>query len=450
MKTPSIKLRSMRRRNVDQTIHKLPYLLDSEFGIIQSMELIQGRHGDPRFVHCHATTADISRVTGRFCNRATGGTALTEDVAKAKAIGESIERYCSDIFNPGKFIFGTFSELKEEAIDPRRFVLFHPDQIKDPSFPFAKLTDQSRIAWVPGFSLTKSRPVLVPASLVHLVYGSEHPEEFFEMGPVSGYACGNSLEEAILGGICEVIERDSFMVFWYNWLPVPGIDLRSFASQEVRQTLDRFHGSPVRIFCSDITTDTGIPTVLAVMTSRQPGWPAAVVATAADLNPEKATAKALQELSANHLYVRSLYESSPGVRPGRPEEVRSQEDHGLFYWHPEQLSALDPVLRPQRMVRASDLINRSSDDLKKNIELCLEQLARLDLEVVVVDITTPDVEDLGFKVVKVLIPGTQPLDFGLDWQHLGGPRLFQAPVNMGYRNEREPVWALNTFPHPFP
>ncbi len=321
-----LSLRSHPRTDPQQTLQALPYLLDRNVGLIQAIEWYQVRHNDPQFIHCHATLADLSRITGRFCSRGTGGTALSEDVALAKAIGESVERYCGDLFNPDAIISAPYRKVKEQATDPHRFVLFHPDQYRAPDFPFRLISDDTEMSWVEGFSLTYAKPTLVPATQVHLAYQPPTDEQVFEMGPVSGYACGNTVEEALLRAICEVIERDAFMVFWYNYLPVPAFDLTTVQSTALKQTLDRYHSAPVRLFCANITTDIGIPVALAVMVSREPGWPAAVVATAADLDAENAVARALQELSANHLYLRSYFENPYQPVPRTPYEVVNQED----------------------------------------------------------------------------------------------------------------------------
>lgn len=450
MSNDKIKLQSHPRSDLQQTLRALPYLVDSDVGVIQAVEYFKPRYNDPQFTHCHAIMSDLSRITGRFCNRSTGGTALTEEVALAKAIGESVERYCSDMCDVDDVLLLPYREVKKQATDPRRFALFHSHQYSAPDFPYAPITEDTIIGWVQGFSLTRNEPTLVPASLVHLSYAPRSKNEIFEVGPVSGYACGNTIEEAILGGICEVVERDSFMVFWYNMLTVPAIDLSSFRSQEIRQVLGRYHSAPVRIFCADITTDTKIPAALAVMTSRQLGWPAAVVATAADLQPERAIIRALLELSANHLFIRSVLEAGLHPIPRAPQQVNDQEDHGLFYCSAERLRHLDLVLRPRRVARAQDFESHASVDVKENIETCVERLARLDLEVIVVEITTPDMKELGFRVVKVLVPGMQPIDFGVRWPHLGGHRIYEAPVRMGYRRAKAQPWELNLFPHPFP
>lgn len=444
------RLQSHQRSDLQITLLTLPYLLDRDVGVIQAIEWYSPRFNEPHFIHCHATLADVGRVTGRTCSRGTGGTALTEDLALAKAIGESVERYCGDLFAEDEIIYAPYRKIKDEATDPRRFVLFHPDQYRAPDFPFTEISEDTTIGWVKGFSLTRGRPTLVPALLVHLGHQPQTRDQFFELGPVSGYACGNTIEEALLGAICEVIERDAFMVCWYNRLPVPGFDLTSAHSTALKQTLDRYHSTPVRLYCSNITTDIGIPAAVAVMVSGEPGWPAAVVATAADLDPERAITRALQELPANHLYIRSLLENSNGPAPEAPHQVVSQEDHGLFYCAPERLSALDMFLQPRSMIRPQDLVSHAADDVKAKVEFCVERLAELDLEVIAVDLTTSDVADLGFKVFKVLVPGLQPLDFGVQWPHIGGRRLYETPVRMGYRQTMPMPQELNYFPHPFP
>ncbi|MEN3331194.1 MAG: ribosomal protein methylthiotransferase accessory factor [Blastocatellia bacterium] len=448
MISETFRLQNRQRSDLQQTLQTLPYLLDRQVGVIQSIEYYPVRYNDPQFVHCHAMMADVSRFTGRSSNRSNGGTALTEDAAMAKAIGESVERYSADVYLP-EVLRAAYRDVKDRAIDPRRFALFHPSQYGTANFPFAPLKEDTEIGWVEGFSLSQNKPVLVPALLADIGYTAHSHEEIFELSPVSGYACGNTLEEAILNGLYEVVERDSFMVFWYNWLPVPAIDLRSFAAPQIKQVLDRYHSAPVRIFCSSITTDTQIPAVLAVMTSRQPGWPAAIVATAADLDMERAVIRALFELSANHLFIRSVFEAGHPV-PRTPQQVSTQEDHGLFYCTAERLAGLDPVLRPRWQKRAQDFTPKASADVKTNIDTCVRQLADLGLEAIAVEITASDVSELGFRVVKVLVPGMQPIDFGMQWPHLGGRRLYEAPRRAGYKQIRTQPWEMNLFPHPFP
>jgi ribosomal protein S12 methylthiotransferase accessory factor len=433
---------------IDSTLGTLPDLLDAEAGIITRIEFYKPRLNDPQFVHCHANITDTQFLAGGLKIPGTGGTALTEDAALAKAIGESVERYCGEFYDPESIIVAPARKLKERCIRPVRFILFDRSQYQ-PGFPFSCVSDDDLLGWVQGLSLTSGQHVLVPAVLVHLSYCPTHVEPLFDMGPVSGYACGATFDEAVLSAICEIVERDAFMVFWYNWLAVPSFNLYAAESAVVRSALQRYHPAPVRVFCADITTDTGIPAIVAVMVSREPGWPAAVVASAAHLDTEQAIAKALFELAANHLYIRSYYEQPAYHRlPRLPAEVVEMQDHGLFYCSPERLPYLEVLTKPWRVIAPARRPSLSSGDVKRDVDTCVQRLAAVGLEIIVVDLTTPDVESLGFKVVKVLIPGMQPIDFG-PRRHLGGPRLYQVPAKLGYNPASGPH-ELNLFPHPFP
>lgn len=450
MTSLQIQLRRHPPSALSQTLEKLPSLCDNHVGVIHSIEYTMPRSDDPQFAHCTATLADVAVFTGRRGAQFNGGTALTREVALGKAVGEAIERYCVDVADCSDVEFGAYRDLGAVATDPRRFVLFHSDQYGKPGFPFVPITDASEIGWVQGFSLTRSEETLVPASLVHFTYVPPHLEQVFEVAPLSGYACGNTMEEAILRALCEVVERDAFMVFWYNWLPVPAVRLDLLKSLETRQALDRYHPVDGYVSCASITTDIGIPAIVAVLTSSAPSQPAAVVATAADVDPEKAVARALYELASNRLLVRYYLESGAKPIPRWPWQVIDQEDHGLFFCDQSRLNLLDPLLRPRWSVNPGDIAPPASFDVKENIERCVGRLEAVNLEVIVVDLTSPEVDELGFKVVKVLIPGMQPIDFGGRWPHLGGRRLYEVPRRLGYPRCAGTPSELNLFPHPFP
>jgi ribosomal protein S12 methylthiotransferase accessory factor len=449
MSRRAIRLRSRSRSDLHQTLAAVESLVDPEFGIIQSLEFSVPRHDDPQFAHCHAALPDLARVTGRAGTRSAEGTGLTCDVAAAKAVGEAVERYCSEFCDPREVTRAPYRRVQADATDPRRFVTFHPEQYRAPGFPYAEVSADTVIGWVAGYSLTRRRDTLVPATLVHRGY-PRLAGESFEAMPVSGYACGNTLEEAVLGAICEVVERDAFMVCWYNDLPVPAFDLSAVRTTAARQTIDRYHAAPVTLRCANLTTDIGIPAVLALMTCSEPGWPAAVVATAAHVDTEQAIVRALQELAANHGCVRGCLEGASRPIPRNPEEVVSMEDHGLFYAAPERFPALEGWIRPRAWLRPAEVETRASDDVLENIEHCVERLAAADLEAIAVDLTTEDVASLGFHVVKVLVPGAQPIDFGMGRRHLGGRRIYEAPQRMGYRDRPTLPAEINPLPHPFP
>ena len=61
-----------------------------------------------------------------------------------------------------------------------------------------------------------------------------------------------------------------------------------------------------------------------------------------------------------------------------------------------------------------------------------------------VDLTTDEARRAGLVVVRVLIPGLQPLSFNQLAQFRGHPRLYDAPRAMGHTSHVEE--ELNPFP----
>ncbi len=68
----------------------------------------------------------------------------------------------------------------------------------------------------------------------------------------------------------------------------------------------------------------------------------------------------------------------------------------------------------------------------------------------VVDVTAPDVRELGLTVGKVLAPELCPLDVPHAARFLGGRRLYDAAVSLGLRDEPLHEADVNPDPHPFP
>jgi len=430
---------------VSQTFDSLPGLVDEYVGLIHSVDCQPIRPQDPQFFHYTAAIADLSRITGWDADQLGGGTALTADEAKAKAISEAVERYCANMYSPEEILVASLNEVAQWGIDPRRCALFHAEQYAAPEFPFTPLTENTRLVWAPGFSLTRDEPTWTPLSLITMRHAWSDQEQPFDFAPVSGYACGLSLDDALVRGICEVIERDSLMLNWYNHVPAPRVDLEKLPSVTLRRVLDRFRFSPAKIHCCDLTTDTGIPTYLAMMLGQDESWPAVVVGTATDLDPVRALEHALFEVAANNLLIRALLSNSYEV-PRAISDVQSQEAQALFYADHKRRPQVDHLLagRLVQLTTCSD----DDNDRPRDARTLVAKLAERGFEVIYADLTTPDVEELGFKVVKVIIPGMQPLDFGAFTKHLGSKRLYETPKRMGYDIEHKHPDELNRFPPP--
>ena len=62
----------------------------------------------------------------------------------------------------------------------------------------------------------------------------------------------------------------------------------------------------------------------------------------------------------------------------------------------------------------------------------VSKLAAAGAEVIVTDLTTDEAHQVGFHVVKVLVPQAMPLSFVHGARYLATPRLYEAPQAMGH------------------
>ena len=442
-----MELRSHPRTPSSATLALVDGLVHPQRGPVRWLRSVAPDPRDPAYVHVHAEAVPTRRLPGRPATMLCGGSALSWEQACCKAVGESVERATIMDWDPVVQL-ASAAEI-DPSIDVERFDAFHPAQRAEPGFPYPKLRSDSRIGWLPAWSLTRSTSTFVPATLAHRFYEARTPDDCFDECPVSGYACGNTLEEALLGALCEVAERDALALCWLQRLAVPALDLSSMPGDTMRDALSRYARSPVRLYCSELTTDVGIPAVLVAMASNAPGWPAVAVATAADMSHERAVLKALGELSNGAALVR-VHRQSARPLPRTPQQIRSPEDHGLFYAAPSALRHLDLVLRPRRFVRAPVRPASPTDDVLASLREAVRRLAERGLEALAVELTAPDIAARGLHVVKVIVPGMLPIDFGQMPKHLGVPRLYSAPRHMGHADAATDPAGLNPAPHPFP
>ena len=338
-----------------------------------------------------------SRYTGKGADRAQ---------TMASACMEFIERFAAGPRPEDFRLEADLSGAGSEACDPSRFCL---------SAGAADVRTRA-IDWVWGYSLTRSRSVLVPANLVFLPYRTDVREKRIAWTDSNGLASGNCLEEAILHGILEVIERDAVMIAEYNRLPLKEVRTEGLPAEAlaIRKALES-----KGFACSlrSVPTDLPIPVIAAFVRSRE--RPSCCsVAFGCHLSPALAVARALTE--AVQLLPPS-YNHRGWQRSGSPERYAAPA--------------------PQR-ISFGDLPDRSSRDLKTNIRACVAILKGVGVEVIVVDLSLPDV---AFPVVRALATGLQPLLHEGDMRI--SPRFFDVPLKLGLRaGKRAPakvrIWPL--------
>ncbi len=190
------------------------------------------------------------------------GKGLTHAQAQASALMESIETWHA-----------------EHVVLPRRRATWRGLRARDATVDLRALPRASRtridldaaFEWVRGWDLVDGEDVWVPLEAVTLDTVFRKPPVFDVSS--NGLASGNHLLEAIVHGLCEVIERDAEAA-WRAERGDRRLDLATVRDAGCRGVLDRLRAAGVHVTVWDLTSDVGVPVYGAAILEdpREPSW----------------------------------------------------------------------------------------------------------------------------------------------------------------------------------
>jgi ribosomal protein S12 methylthiotransferase accessory factor len=372
------------------------------------------------------------------------------------AILEGLERYCG-LEPRGKrtVVHDSYRNLADQALNPLTVGVHAKEQYARPDFPFKPFDPDRPIHWVWGYSFMQERPILVPELLAYysLNYG-----DGFVYETSNGCALGGSLEEAIFYGILEVVERDSFLMTWYAQLPLPRLDPGSVDDRELHLMIERAKAvGGYDLYFYNATMENGIPSVWALAKNRKETGVNLICAAGAHPDPVRAVKGAIHELVDMMLTIDDKFEAYREKYERMLDDpflVQEMEDHSMLYGLPQAEKRLDFLLDEDRPLRTFDeefKRKERSADLTDDLKDLLQAFRRVNLDVIVVDQTTPEMRRNSLYCVKVLIPGMLPMTFGYHLTRLEGlERVLRVPMELGYAKQPLTREQLNPHPHPFP
>ena len=350
------------------------------------------------------------------------GKGLTLEDAQVSALGEAVERYSGAVHFAEELRYARRSEL-DSALDPCKLVLYHSSQYSD--LPYAPYNDNV-LGWIPARSLVSGQEVLVPALAVFMNYRAHADEEFLFPITSNGLATGRTLLEAVWKAANEVLERDAFMVAWLNRLPAQRFSARSHPLSEVAELVESYRRRKVDIRLYRLPTDHDCA-VFAGIALEMPthGGPAVVIGLGADPDPGLASRKAILEVCQVRPALRRRLRNPEAQTRLRellndPRLVATIDDHDLLYASHESLPRLafwldtneEPFVWPPRSTVPS----------AQSLESLVAWLRDNGHDLIYVNLTPPDMAELGLYTARAILPGFQPIDFGWKERRLGGTR----------------------------
>lgn len=391
----------------------------------------------------HASIGKVRRledVKKGIRSGASAGKGLTGIQARTSCLCEAIERV-SGIFRGSEHRRqAKYEEVRQIAYHPRDLLQYSERQYRDRKRwndthgPFAYVPvpfDESRATdWSPVWSLTQKDWKLMPTAFLYFGYFDD-PKSGFCRGDSNGNAAGNCLEEALLQGMMELIERDSVALWWYNMIPRPGVDLDRIQDPMIAQFVDTFDAIGRKVWALDLTSDLGVPVFAAFSSNKSGGADRPIFGLGAHLDPRTAFTRALSEMT-----------QSLAILDFTPEFLAADErlsEHRRFT--EETKLEEQPHLLPAAGCPPKDLANyadMSSDDLLDDVNLCVDILNERGLDVLIKDQTRAD---LGLTVVKVIVPGLRHF-----WARYAPGRLYDVPVSIGWLSKPTAEEDLNPMP----
>ena len=367
------------------------------------------------------------------------GKGITKIHAKASALMESIERYCSLSRTYSKsLIQGTYLELSK-VYDK----VLHPNEVVE---PVERIYDEkeSIIDYIEGFDLLNNEVVLVPAQLVLSKFSAKPPSvSAFPYSHTNGLASGNVLEEAICHALCEIIERDAISIadlcassipysilenilaslnkkehekYLYIRIPEDKFvdDSSIFPDVDISEIVEDF--APIKFLVKRFT-DAGISLLIKDITQKDIGVPTFVASTIEWVSSDYGYfAKGYgTHLDARIALIRAITEASQtravniqGARDDlRKIKYRSNDEIYKRKWQ-FMSSASQNNKSNNNSIMFSKIKTYVKKDILEDIKILLNLLKKAGLRrVVIVDLTHPDI---GIPVVRAIVPGLETFE----------------------------------------
>lgn len=318
---------------------------------------------------------DAHNIIGTKKQMGKGG---TPSQSEASAVMELAERFSffSFVKNPDNFFTEKFCNIKDKyTVVPFDMIAKSVHDESDDLPAARKIFENLSLKWTWAYNLTREKEVLVPF------------DWFFSINEFNGPSAGNCAEEAISQGICEIIERHTSAVISHNRLKVPGIRADSATDSLVVEMLGKYRNAGVKLFVSDFTLDTGIPSVgvLAYDPATFPELSEIVWTAGTTPDPQKAFSRALTEVAqlAGDFDTAANY-----VASGLPKFT--------------DLADAEYIMNPAKVIDIDALPDLSNDNIKIEIQNCLAALANIGMEVFLINTMHPDLEIPAFYTI---IPG---------------------------------------------
>lgn len=396
-----------------QTLSNLEHLIDPLTGIILSCETIKEEENAK--LHVYNTSfqkgayVHPERLKEGFLQNSLGK-GLSKSQSKVGAICESLERFASQYQGDEWIKLAVPNDLELEYILPKDLETYSDEQlrkfenkkslsIQEQRHAVAPYKEDIALHWTLAWSLTSEKQKYIP--FTHCFGNTDLEDEQYIRYNSNGCAAGNNLEEAILQGLYEKIERDAIGIWWYNELSREKLDFNSIP-QKVRNYIEENIDEGWEVSLYNLTSDVQVCVFAAIGCYQGESYR---FGFGCHLDPELACQRAVTELA-----------QLMALKPKDASVFGSGELKGKSFIHGKV---------PYKNIHLNEFTLHRFNNLAEEIQFVVKELKRAELEVLVVNTSRPD---LVINTMKVIVPGLMHF-----WPELGNKRLEIVPSKLGYK-----------------
>lgn len=301
------------------TVQRVKALLAEKCeGVLAETDRVDtGRLGIPVFVSSCGPEAKRVMPT-----RKQMGKGASPEQAEASALMELVERYSYFFFwsDESNFTELTWSEAQEkwpgQVMDIGQIICSVDETISEEDA--VRLMDLNRWRFHPALNIATGEHEYVPL------------DWFKKLNEFNGSSAGNTFEESISQGGCELVERHVCAVIDRKREPLPTVDLKSCDDPVFSRLVECFESNGVKLVLKDFSLGYPVPTVGAVAWDQKtfPALSEIVFTAGTAASPLKAAVRAMTEVAqlAGDFETSRVYEASGLPKFTNLDEVKWLEE----------------------------------------------------------------------------------------------------------------------------
>jgi ribosomal protein S12 methylthiotransferase accessory factor len=431
--------------NNTSTLTRSLSAISPEIGIIKKMNKLPSLNGDP-LTYCYGANSLMNNSVRKYYSVVGGSCNERWDYAILATIGEALERYAASFYDINECKFGSYNKLmhlkESELISVSEFALYHDQQFTEKLRNITRFTENTELTWFPTLDLTSNKKVWLPGQFIYLPFFRD--KNYITLNVSTGLASHVNYYKAILTCLYEVIERDSFVLTWWQKISPPQIVI----SEDIISYIQKLFPVDYEWYFFDITYDIQVPTVMCLCYVQTECGKIPIVSSATRHTFSDAIKKSIYEIAQSIPLYRLQLENNPNKQYHDFSKLISFDDHAWFYMINKNMWHVFDRWKDAKERKNIDFNQIDNTDDKIKITSILSILKAKSYNVLLKDITTPDLRQIGFYAIKIYVPQLLPLSGAYGYYFLGGKRLYSVPTQMGYKCYD--FEHLNEYPHPFP